>query len=146
MTYERLTAWTRLVTCKKALSGLFITNSNAVFNFIKEKTPDAEKICEFDSIPISSGNKKEVEKWQKSLGEYINIIVQDPAKISSGIMLKPPLAKESSETLTLKLFIAKDEAPRNFFARCAGLTKPEDAKKEMEQESNTTVFGYIELN
>jgi hypothetical protein len=152
MTSERVSAWARLVTspvtgpgaCQKGLSGPFITTSHAVFNFIKEKTPDAEKICEFDSIPISSGNKKEVEKWQKSLGEYINIIAQDPAEISSDIMLKPPLAKKSSETLTLKLFIAKDEAPRDFFTRCAGLNKPENEKKE--QELNTTVFGYIDLN
>jgi hypothetical protein len=152
MTSERVNAWTRLVTspgtCKKALSGLFITTSHAVFNFIKEKTPDAEKICEFDSIPISPGTEKEVEKWQKSLGEYINIIAQDPAEISSDIMLKPPLAKEPSETFTLKLFIAKDEAPRDFFARCAGLNKPENEKKEIKQELNinTTVFGHIDLN
>ncbi len=150
MTHERVNAWTRLVTspvtCKKALSGLFITTSTAVFNFIKEKTPDAEKICEFDSIPISSKTEKEVEKWQKSLGEYINIIAQDPSKISSDIMLKPPFAKESSETFALKLFIAKDEAPRDFFARCAGLNQPEDEKKEIEKELNTTVFGYIDLN
>jgi hypothetical protein len=154
MTSERVSAWARLVTspvtgpgaCQKGLSGPFITTSHAVFNFIKEKTPDAEKICEFDSIPISHGTEKEVEKWQKSLSEYINIIAQYPAEISPDIMLKPPLAKESSETLTLKLFSAKDEAPRDFFARCAGLTKLEDAKKEIEQELNTTVFGYIDLN
>ncbi len=154
MTSERVSAWARLVTspvtrpgaCQKVLSGLFITTSHAVFNFIKEKTPDAEKICEFDSIPISPGTEKEVEKWQKSLGEYINIIARDPAEISSDIMLKPPLAKESSETLTLKLFIAKDEAPRDFFARCAGLNKPENEKKEIEPGLNTTVFGYIDLN
>ncbi|OQX26325.1 MAG: hypothetical protein BWK80_11060 [Desulfobacteraceae bacterium IS3] len=137
MTAERIKAWTRLMLHDSESSGLFITDSRAVFEHIGESAADAEKVFYFKEIATDdAGGTRE------NLEQYLDMLVKNPDSVSADSLPKLPAGEREGRSLSLKLCLVPGESPDEFFGRYIQQTVFYENKKILFPN---TVFGLIEF-
>lgn len=137
MTAERIKSWTRLMVCDPESSGLFITDSRAVFEHISEMAADAEKVFYLDEIQIY-----DAEQTRENLEQYLDMLVKSPVPVSADSLPKIPADEGENRSLSLKLCLVPGESPDKFFSRCLEYPVSYENKEIAFQN---TVFGLIEF-
>jgi len=144
MTPDRIIAWTHLLQYDRDMSNLFITNSRSVVEHLVEKTPEAKIVLSIDSMPLTNSRDKKTEKWQKSLIEQLESLLENSLPASEVIKIKSPFDKDDGKKGSLTLYLVPGESPYKFFTRNAWHKKP---VKEINRETgfNNTLIGFVEL-
>ncbi len=144
MTIDRIIAWTHLLQYDQDMSGLFITNNRSAIEHLIEKTPEAKIVLNIDSIPLTNSDDEKRKKWQNSLNEQLELILEDSLPASEGIKIKSPFDKNDGKKVSLTLYLVPGEAPYEFFTRSAwhktiikGINK--------EAGFNNTLIGFVEF-
>lgn len=144
MTKERIMAWTRLMQHDQPISGLFVTSSRAILGYLIDIAPEVEKLICFDAIPVFDKRVEEMERWQVSLMESLDMLVKNPWPSSIDGIFDVPDAEGCDRKVALTLYIVPGETPHNFFVRCVEVdsfcAKDEDQKAGFKN----TLIGLFE--
>jgi len=120
MTKERIMAWTRLMQHDQQASGLFVTNSRAMLEYLIDIAPEIEKLICFDAIPVFENRVEEMERWQVGLVESLDMLATNPLPSSTDGIFDAPAAEGFNRKVALTLYIVPGETPHDFFVRCVG--------------------------
>ncbi len=84
MVLDRLAAWTRILLKDIDISGIFITHTPAVLQELLDRTPTAEKLLHFDSIPTGTAMTAALVSWQQKLVADLSYIVEHKRPPATG--------------------------------------------------------------
>ena len=81
MTHERICAWSRCMAAKKGLkqdgdSPLFITTSEAVFDYLESNCKDVANTLDIDKIKVHENKCENKSKWQHHFCDYLMRAIQ----------------------------------------------------------------------
>ncbi|MEA3429031.1 MAG: hypothetical protein U9Q84_07480, partial [Thermodesulfobacteriota bacterium] len=141
MTAYRIKAWALLMQQDQQQSGLFITNSSSVFDYLIDKASLAEIIVDFDSIPLQKNSAGKTDKRRDNFMKQLEIIARNPWPVSTDKLVKPFFAKNSTIKVSLTLAIIPGKTPHEFFAGCCGYNYSESKEKSQFQN---TLLGLVE--
>jgi len=143
MTSERIEAWLHLMQHDDSeLSGIFITDSPAVLEYIIDKVPDMKMIHQWDAIPVSK--KRAVsDVWQNDFMKYFKNLAESsqPDPSADDIILIPD-SEESAGTVSLKICLVPGKTPYQLFNQC--ISRPE-FPKSIGMNIKNTLIGYMEI-
>ena len=145
MTKERIDAWIRLMQYDHEITGLFITSSRPVLEYMIDDVPEAEILIRLDDIPILENNIKEMEIWQDSLMESLDMLAKNAWPTSTDTILKAPVVTGCDKKVTLTLYIVPGETPQEFFARFYERDSFRTKDKNKEAEFKNTLIGLLEI-
>ncbi len=135
MTGERIKFWSRLMIHDDNDSGIYITNSRAVFDHVIDTLPDAEEICRFEAIPRVDSDDNNA--WQSDLKAYIDEAVSSSQPASIEKPVYDQTAGDSSSDLSLSLYVVQGVQPKNLVSRIGGVSSPEGGGK------GNTIIGLL---
>jgi len=146
MTKERIKAWTRLMQHDQQVSGLFVTSSRAMLEYLIDIAPEVEKLICFDAIPVFENRVEEMEKWQVGLMESLDMLTTNPLPSSTDGIFDAPEADECDRKVALTLYIVPGETPHDFFVRCVegDLFCAKDENKKAGFKN--TLIGLLEVS
>ena len=148
MTKERIQAWARLFLHDQSqlgaeASGVFITNSRSVLEYLIDVSTGAETILSLDAVPVQKNTTEHVQKWQDGLMETLVRLVKNKETVVDEAFQSFPDSWAGERTVALNIYVIPGETPRELFARCvnSGFSQPEEDK--VEKKINNTLLGLI---
>lgn len=143
MTGKRIEAWTHLLAHDEETSGVFITSSPAVFEYLIEMVPEAETILNIEGIPVSDNPLGASEEWQNRLMDRL-------ARLANGCRSEDqdetgplPDASGSERKISLTVVIVPGETPYEFFGRWAGIDSLEERRVTQGSDCKNTLIGLV---
>lgn len=141
---DRLEAWTRILLRDEDIPGIFITHISAVLEELLEKTPTAEKLLHFESIPTGTAMTGALASWRAKIISYLSGIVENNLnQISNGLNGLPDFPAAKSTT-SLSVYLVPDQMPRDFFSRSARIELPDGIVRCCENRSKNMLIALIE--
>jgi hypothetical protein len=148
MTKERIQAWARLFLNDQSqfgaeASGVFITNSRSVLEYLIDISNGAETILSLDAVPVQKNKTERVQKWQDGLMEtLVRLAKNKETDVDEAFQIFPD-SWAGERTAALNIYAIPGETPRELFARCvdSGFSLPEANKFERKFEN--TILGLI---
>ncbi len=150
MVEERLRAWARLFFNNisfdyQEITALFITGSRLTSEYLLEKFPDAERIFEFDSLPINNLKNDKIEGWHKHLIDTLDNLAKSRWSSSSNIDIQGPDREGGGEKMALSLDIIPETSPIDFVSSLFPSNPNGMAENSIEPEFNHTIIGHLTL-
>ena len=143
MTTERIAAWASFMQNDPQDSGLFITTSRAVIEYIIDMVPDAQEIIRFDAAPLGTDEDDAWRNWRNEFMKTLKMLATHPRPVTIENMASPPEIPGSQIKSYLRVYLIPDKTPHQCFAGCvgpdvfqAGMTKPRSRFKH-------TLIGLI---
>ncbi len=143
MTAERLDAWTRLFQEDEEPSGLFITTSPAVFEYLMEKVPEIKMVRKFDSIPSKNKSTENMGYWRDRLNKYLDTFEKNGRADWTEDMKPARISDTGGETVSFTLYRIPGKAPRDFFRRFLIRGESSTRKKKDDEKSADTLVGIV---
>ena len=145
MVLSRLEAWTRILLKDTDISGIFITHIPAVLQELLDKTPTAEELLHFESIPTCLTMAAELAPWRQKLMSDLAHIVEHRWSPTKERPFDQPDFPTATNTVSLSVYLAPDQMPRDFFSRCAQIQPPERQASCPGRNFKNTLIGLIEF-
>ena len=145
MVLDRLEAWTRILLKDTDISGIFITHIPAVLQELLGKTPTAEKLLHFESIPTCTAMTAELALWRQKLVSDLAHIVEHKWVPTAGRPSDQPDFPAAANTVSLSVYLAPDQMPRDFFSHCAQIQPPDRDASCPGGNFKNTLIGLIEF-
>ncbi|MGB9439584.1 MAG: hypothetical protein WCB15_16675 [Desulfobacterales bacterium] len=145
MVLDRLKAWTRILLKDTDISGIFITQIPAVMQDLLDKTPSAEKLLSFETIPTGTALSAELAPWRQKLVSNLAHIVEHKWAPTTVRPCGQPDFPSATATVALSVYLAPDEMPRDFFSRCAQIQPPDRNTACSGGGFKNTLVGLIEF-
>ena len=122
MIQERMAAWALLmccdpVQCWNELSGLFITSSRQVIDYLLEKTPDAEKMFSIDAISIKENPVEKPAKWPKDMMKQLEIVAKSSRPSDCEKFTIIPDGLKCAAKVSFSLYLVSGASPLEYFSR-----------------------------
>jgi hypothetical protein len=146
MVLDRLKAWARILLKDTDISGIFITQIPAVMQDLLDKTPSAEKLLSFETIPTCTALSAELAPWRQKLVSNLAHIVEHKWAPTTDRPSGQPDFPAATNTVSLSVYLAPDEMPRDFFSRCAQIQPPDRNAACSGDGFKNTLVGLIEFN
>ena len=146
MVLDRLEAWTRILLKDTDISGIFITHIPAVLQELLGKTPTAEKLLHFESIPTCTAMTTELDPWRQKLVSDLAHIVEHKWVPTAGRPSDQPDFPAATNTVSLSVYLAPDQMPRDFFSHCAQIQPPDRDASCPGGSFKNTLIGLIEFD
>jgi hypothetical protein len=145
MISDRLEAWARIFCQEPEDSGLFVTHSPAVMDYLLDRTSTAARILHLESIPPSSEQSIEKEAWQKKLAAVLARFT-GPKQTETGDDWIEQLTLPAAEnTASLSVYRVPDQTPPEFYARYAAMSSPAAGRKVHKGKYDSTLIALIEI-
>ena len=116
MPKERIQAWTRIMQQDQQGSGLYVTTSRSVFEFLIDTVPEAELVGVVDAIPLVDSRIEVLERWQDELMNQIEMLAAIVWLAKTDPLTPAPEIPECETTVSLTLYIVPGKTPHEFFA------------------------------
>jgi hypothetical protein len=116
MPKERVQAWARIMQQDQQGSGLYVTTSKSVFEFLIDSTPEAELVDVLDAIPVVDNEVEGLETWQDELMKHFEMLSTIAWLAKSDRIPAAPEIPGCKTTVSLTLYIVPGKTPRKFFA------------------------------
>jgi hypothetical protein len=116
MPKERIQAWTRIMQQDQQGSGLYVTTSRSVFEFLIDGTPEAELVDVLDAIPVVDNEVEELETWRDELMKHFEMLATIVWLAKTDRITAAPEFPGCKTTVSLTLYIVPGKTPREFFA------------------------------
>jgi hypothetical protein len=146
MVLDRLKAWTRILLKDTDISGIFITQIPALMQDLLDKTPSAEKLLSFKTIPTGTALSADLALWRQKLVSNLAHIVEHKWVPTTVRPCCQPDFPSATTTVALSVYLAPDEMPREFFSRCAQIQPPDRNTACCSGGFKNTLVGLIEFN
>jgi len=145
MVLDRLEAWTRILLKDTDISGIFITHIPAVLQELLDKTPTAEKLLHFESIPTCTAMTAEFASWRQQLVSDLAHIVEHKWVPTTGRPSDQTDFPAAATTVSLRVYLVPDQMPRDFFSHCAQIQPPDRDASCPGGRFKNTLIGLIEF-
>jgi hypothetical protein len=145
MVLDRLEAWTRILLKDTDISGIFITHIPAVLEELLDKTPTAEKLLHFESIPICTAMTAELAPWRQKLVADLSHIVDHKWSPTARRPSDQPDFPTAAKTVSLSVYLVPDQMPRDFFSRCAQIQPFDRDVSSPGGNFKNTLIGLLEF-
>ncbi len=140
MTAERISAWFRLMQQDPEPSGIFITDSRAVFDYLIERIPDAETVLCLEHIPFCKDRSDEkFQSWQNNLKKYLDMLAGNG---STDTVVVPPA--QGKKNFSLTFCVIPEKTPAQVFEQCLESPAIRNERKKEGEKYQNTVIGLIE--
>lgn len=120
MTAERIEAWVRLMQYDRQNSGVYITSSKSVLDYLVDKHPDLEKVTRIKAIPAPSKTLQKLDQWRDDLIQQFERIAKNAWPAATDEIMSMPNIPEGDKTISLTLYIMPDKPPLDFFPVLSG--------------------------
>ncbi len=144
MTAERIEAWARLMQHDQQNSGLYITSSRAVLEYLIDIHPDLEVVTRIDSIPVGNKTVQKKEQWQDDLIKNLTMLAKNAWPSPTGDMIHGPDISEDDRKVSLTLRIAPDKTPFEFFSRYVKDESFPAKNRNKTPRPKNTLIGLLE--
>jgi len=144
MVLDRLEAWTRILLKDTDISGIFITHIPAVLQELLDKTPTAEKLLHFESIPTCTAMTAELSPWRQKLVSDLAHIVEHKWGPTAGRPSDQPGFPAAANTVSLSVYLVPDQKPPDFFSRYVQIQPPDRDTSCPGGSFKNTLIGLIE--
>jgi len=143
MTAERVAAWSRLMSGNLASSGLFVTTSRAVFDFILDRVEDGARILSLNAVAVSSGVGEEGEHWRHSLQTALEKLVSETSTtdLTETTTDFPETRQESGLSLSIRMIAG--ESPAQFFTRFIARGRKSGNRVLLPGKYQNTLVAYL---
>ena len=145
MVLDRLEAWTRILLKDTDISGIFITHIPAVLQELLDKTPTAEKLLHFESIPTCTAMTAEFAPWRQKLVSNLAHIVEHKWVPTKDRPFDQPDFPAATNTVSLSVYLVSDQMPRDFFSLFAQIRPPDRDASYAGGRLKNTLIGLIEF-
>jgi hypothetical protein len=145
MVLDRLEAWTRILLKDTDISGIFITHIPAVLQELLDKTPTAEKLLHFESIPTCTAMTAESAPWRQKLVSDLAHIVEHKWVPTAGRPSDQSDFPAAANTVSLSVYLVPDQMPRDFFSRYVQIQPPDRDTSCPGGSFKNTLIGLIEF-
>lgn len=139
MAQDRLQAWIRLFMEEPIDSGLLVTSSPSVFNYLVENQPTAEKILESKTLPAKTAN----DDWRDAFLNQIKHLVESEGLAAGDDSIQWPAGENYSANRTLTLYRLPGRSPADLLGRILqSSTSAQNTSSQMPEIKNT-LLGLI---
>jgi hypothetical protein len=145
MVLDRLEAWTRILLEDTDISGIFITHIQAVLQELLDKTATAEKLLSLESIPTCTAMTAELSPWRQKLVSDLAHMVEHKWSPTKDRPFDQPDFPAAVNTVSLSVYLVPDQAPRDFFSRCAQIHLPDRNASHPGGRLKNSLIGLIEF-
>ncbi len=140
MILDRMKAWSRVVLSHGHVKGPLVTTTASVLNLIQEQISDSEKPILVATIPAIREDALTANNERQALMEYCQKLLHSPMPLINDSGLLDVYPAETTDTLSMKLYLLPDIAPQRFLARFVEGELPGD--RDAADEVNTLI-GFI---
>ena len=144
MLLDRLKAWSRVMLSHGHLHGPFVTTHPSVLTLIKEHLPDSENLIMATTVPAIDRDAATARKKRQDLIGYCENLVHTPMSRLNDSELLDAYFVETTETLSMKLYLLPGVAPHNFFAKFVDGKLPGGGGDGDVSAAANTLIGYID--
>lgn len=144
MTKERVHAWTRIMQRDQEGSGLYVTNSRSVFEFLIDSTPEAELVDVLHAIPVVDNEVEELETWRDELMKHLEMLTTVVWIAKTDPIITAPEVPGCETTVSLTLYIVPGKTPHEFFNRYVEHDVFTYKEKYQKVKLKNTLLGFIE--
>lgn len=131
LTAERIMAWARIFLADPVESGLFVTTSRSVFEYVVDRADETQAVFGPETIPLCKdpvGEKNELAEFLESL------------TANGEIPDKTPIVSSTGEGFSLECGLAAGVSPTAFFSKTISIAPSAQAGSGPEN----TVFMLVE--
>jgi len=141
MILDRLKAWSRVMLSHGRVQGPLVTTAASVLTLIQEHVPDIEKLILVATIPAVQSDAAKAKDEPQDLMDYCKKLVHMPVPLLSDSGLLNTYPTETTDTLSMKLYLLPDIAPQSLLARFVDGKPTGDRDAAVEVN---TLIGCIE--
>ena len=141
---ERMKAWSGLFICDPDISNLFLTDRQAVMDFIIECADNLKLVLTLDNLPSIQEGSRECEDWRRDLMAFLAGLAEE---MGSGVPDRPimPLPTENLpiKKMSVKFYLSPGTPPHEFFRyflEGEGVIS-ENIKRELNPAN--TLIGFV---
>ena len=148
MIQERIEAWA-LLMCRDTMqyrdemSGLFVTSSRQVIDYLLEKTLEAEYLFSINLIPIVENQVEKTAKWQKSLMEHLQMVAESSQPLGNDDFAADPDDLKCETKVSLSLYLVPGASPLEYFSRFISFDSNCGKIEKDQVKLKNTVIGHI---
>ncbi len=146
MVQDRLQAWIRLFMEEPIDSGLVLTSSPLIFNYLVDHLPTAEKILESKTLPAKPAYDDAVIARRETLLNQIKNLIESDRPTAEEACAHLPAVENHSERFMLTLYRLPGCNPAQLFARFLKAPYRTQSKSVQLSEIHNTLFGLIQRN
>ena len=144
MTLDRLQAWFGLFMADPVDSGLFVTNSQTVFNHLIEGQPAAEKIIQSAELPAVPSQDGAFITWRDKFFKRIQYLIETEGSEPEDGLDDIPRNETVGINIALTLYRLPGQSPRDLFAPILGTQSGHIIKSHPSMKSKNALLGYFE--
>jgi hypothetical protein len=144
MTTERINAWISLMLQDPQASGLFITTSRAVLEYIIDIVPEMEQMICLDAIPMNGEEDETLSGWRNDLMESLEKVSTENWPMPIDHMSNPPKIPGKETNVELSIYIVPNKAPHKCFADCVETDMFQTESVKTDTRFKNTLIGLIE--
>ena len=142
MIMDRLMAWSRVMLSHGRVQGPLVTTAASVLTLIQEHAPDNEKLMLAATIPAVQRDAATAKDKRRDLMDYCEKLARTPVPLLSDSGLLDGCSAETTDILSMKLYLLPDIDPQSLLARFAEGNPPVDGRRD--SVAVNTLIGYIE--
>ncbi len=115
MTVERIRAWSILAFSGKEASGVYVTDSPAVINCLKEQNDALKPVCVFNGIPVRLEKYDSEDGFKHQLAGYLKRLAKDSDFPSADDAPMVPERRCHEKAVTLTVYRVSGKSPLEYF-------------------------------
>lgn len=151
MILERVEAWALLMCCdlmqyRDEMSGLFVTKSRQAIDHILDKTPEAEKLAFYDTVPLAKNQFEETAKWPNSMMEHLKMVAESSRPLKQGLFTAVPDDLKCETKISLSLYLVPETSPLEYFSRFIRFDSTSGEIEKSRSKFKNTLIGHISFS
>jgi hypothetical protein len=144
MTPDRLQAWLRLFMIDPVDSGLFVTNSPAVFNHVIENLAAAQKVIQFEGLPVTNTKDDCASIWRDSFLKQLKQLIENRGAAAEDPFGDMPLPQDQRSNVGLTLYMVSGQGPLDTFKPIFEDQNIGPLIPDQSAEAGNTLIGLID--
>jgi hypothetical protein len=144
MASDRLQAWLRLFMAGPVDSGLFVTSSPAVFNHLIENLAGAQKVIEFEGLPVTDAKNNSTVTWRDSFLKQLKQLFENRGTAAEHAFDKLTPPEDRRSTIGLTLYMVSAQSPVDTFKRVLEDQNIDPRIAGQSAEAGSTLIGLID--
>jgi hypothetical protein len=144
MALDRLQAWLRLFMIDPVDSGLFVTSSPLVFNYLIENRTDSQKVMQAERLPVNGAKEDAAISWRDSFLKQIKHLIENREGATEHTFGDVPLPPDQRSNVRLTLNRVSGQGPSDIFSRIFEEQNSNTLKPNQSAEAANTLIGLID--
>jgi hypothetical protein len=145
MISDRLEAWARVFCREPEDSGLFLTHSPAVMEYLLDRISGATRILHLESIPSGSEQDSVKKAWQDKLAANLAQLAGTEQTEADDDWIKQLTLTGSDNALSLSIYRVPDQTPLEVFASFVSLNNLVAGRAGHNSKYASTLIALIQI-